>query len=68
MEVLYTLKKKEPGYLFRTQSYERFQVILVLHNELRIESNGSCGPNTQFSTDRHGGATRVSFRWRWGGS
>ena len=43
MEVLYTLKKKEPGYLFRTQSYERFQVILVLHNELRIESNGSSG-------------------------
>lgn len=43
MEVLYTLKKKEPGYLFRTQSYERFQVILVLHNELRIESNGNSG-------------------------
>ena len=43
MEVLYTLKKKESGYHFRTQCYERFQVILVLHNELRIESNGNSG-------------------------
>jgi AraC-like DNA-binding protein len=43
MEVLHTLKKKDSSYHFRTQSYERFQVILVLHNELRIESNGNFG-------------------------
>jgi AraC-like DNA-binding protein len=43
MEVIYTLKKKDLGYQFQTQCYERFQVILVLHNELRIESQGNSG-------------------------
>jgi AraC-like DNA-binding protein len=43
MEVEYSLKKKEVGYQFQTQCYERFQVILVLRNELRIESNGHSG-------------------------
>jgi AraC-like DNA-binding protein len=43
MEVVYTLKKKDAGYQFQTQCYERFQVILVLDNELRIESEGNTG-------------------------
>jgi AraC-like DNA-binding protein len=43
MEVLYMLKRKDPGYQFQTQCYERFQVILVLQNELRIESRGTAG-------------------------